>query len=243
MGALDGTLAGLSDGGTVPVVLLVAILLGLRHATDPDHIAAVTTFVASGEKGDAHAGARLGLAWGIGHGFTLIALGTPLVLFGQALPAWAEHGAETLTGLVIIGLAIRLLLRWRAGAFHVHEHTHEGRLPHSHPHSHTSAAEHVHPHRQRSALGALCIGIVHGAGGSAGVGILLVASIHSQAVAVAALVLLPVGTAAAMTALSSGFGLALFRWRYLLPAPLGAGSLAFGVWCVLGALSFVPWEH
>jgi hypothetical protein len=240
MSALDGPLAGLSDGATLPVVLLVAILLGLRHATDPDHIAAVTAFVAGGGKRDPHAGARLGLAWGIGHGLTLIALGTPLILFGQSLPAWAERAAETLIGLVIIGLALRLLLRWHAGDFHVHEHVHEGRFAHSHLHSHATSAEHVHPHRQRSALGALCIGIVHGAGGSAGLGILLVASIHSQAVAVAALVILALATCAAMTVLSSGFGLALFRWRNLLPAPLGAASLAFGVWYLLGALSFVP---
>ena len=70
------------------------------------------------------------------------------------------------------------------------------------------------------AFGVLCIGIAHGAGGSGGVGILLVASIQSQPVAVAALVLLAAGTAAAMTALSGGLGLALFRWRSsFLPAP------------------------
>ena len=133
MGGLDGLLAGLSDGATLPVVLLVAVLLGLRHATDPDHIAAVTAFVAGAEERGVRAGARLGLAWGVGHGLTLIALGTPLVLFGHALPAWTERIAEVLVGLVIIALAVRLLLRCRAGAFHVHEHTHEGRGRHAHP--------------------------------------------------------------------------------------------------------------
>jgi hypothetical protein len=72
--------------------------------------------------------------------------------------------------------------------------------------------------------------------------VLLVASIQSRAVAVAALVLLAAGTAAAMTALSSGLGLALFRWRAsFLPAPLGAVSLVFGVWYLLGALSLLPY--
>jgi hypothetical protein len=240
VGGLDSQLAGLSDGATLPVVLVVAVLLGLRHATDPDHIAAVTAFVAGGEQGGANQGARLGLAWGIGHGSTLIALGTPLILFGQVLPSWAERSAETLVGLIITGLAVRLLMRWRAGAFHVHEHTHAGRMPHSHLHSHANYEVHLHAHRQRSTFGALCIGIVHGAGGSAGVGILIVASIQSHTVAVAALVLLALATAAAMTALSSGFGLAFFRWHHVLPAPLATASLAFGVWYLLGAVSLIP---
>jgi ABC-type nickel/cobalt efflux system permease component RcnA len=241
MGGLDAFLGGLSEGATLPIVLLVAILLGLRHATDPDHIAAVTAFVAGGKEGNARAGARLGLAWGVGHGLTLIALGTPLILFGHALPARVERAAEALIGLVIIGLAVRLLVRWRAGAFHVHEHTHEGQVRHAHAHSHAGADDHRHPHRRRSPLGAFSIGIAHGAGGSAGVGILLVASIHSRPVAAVALVLLAAGTAAAMTALSGGLGLAVFRWRSsFFPAPLGGASLAFGVWYLLGALSLVP---
>jgi len=242
MGGVDGLLAGLSDGATLPLVLLVAVLLGLRHATDPDHIAAVTAFVAGGEEGNARVGARLGFAWGVGHGLTLIALGTPLILFGNALPARAEQIAEVLVGLVIIALAVRLLWRCRAGAFHIHKHTHEGRGRHAHLHSHGGNEDHLHPHHRKSALGVLCIGIAHGAGGSAGVGILLVASIHSQPVAVAALVLLAAGTAATMTALSGVLGLTLFRWRSSFPAaPLGAASLAFGVWYSLGALSLVPY--
>jgi ABC-type nickel/cobalt efflux system permease component RcnA len=242
VGGLDNLLAGLSDGATLPVILLVAVLLGLRHATDPDHIAAVTTFVGGTTRGNARAAARLGLAWGLGHGLTLVVLGTPFILFGRSLPPWAERTAEVLIGLVIIGLAVRLLLRWRTGVFHLHAHTHEGHVCHAHVHSHAAADVHVHPHVRRSALGVFCIGIAHGAGGSGGVGVLLAASIHSRAVGVAALVLLAAGAAAAMTALSSGFGLALFRWRAsYLPAPLGAVSLAFGVWYLLGALSVLPY--
>lgn len=242
MGGLDSLLAGLSDGATLPVVLLVAVLLGLRHATDPDHIAAVTALVAGTKRGNAWTGAQLGLAWGLGHGVTLLVLGTPLVLFGRQLPAAAERAAEALIGLIVIGLALRLLLRWRAGAFHLHEHTHEGNVRHAHLHSHAGAPDHTHEHRRQTALGALGIGVVHGAGGSAGVGLLLVASIHSRPVAVAALALFTVGTAGAMTLLSGGVGRALFRWRgSFLPAPLGAVSLAFGVWYLLGALDVLPY--
>ena len=74
MFGLDDAIAHLSAGGSVLVVILVAALLGLRHATDPDHIAAVTTLVASGEERASRAAARLGAFWGLGHALTLVAL-------------------------------------------------------------------------------------------------------------------------------------------------------------------------
>ena len=240
MGGIDNLLAGLSDGATLPVVLLVAILLGLRHATDPDHLAVVTGFVAGSSRANARAGAQLGLAWGLGHAVTLVGLGLPLILFGHSLPSWAERSAETLIGLVIIGLAVRLLVRWRRGAFHVHEHSHGEDVRHAHLHGHRAGRAHVHTHARRSPLAAFSVGLVHGAGGSAGVGILLMASIHSQAVAVAALILFGLATAVAMAVLSGGFGLALPRWRHLLPAPLAVASLAFGLWYVVAAVGAGP---
>jgi ABC-type nickel/cobalt efflux system permease component RcnA len=236
VGGLDNLLAGLSDGATLPVVLLVAVLLGVRHATDPDHLAVVTGFVAGSSRANARAGARLGLAWGLGHGLTLLGLGLPLILYGRALPSWAERSAETLIGLVIIALAVRLLVRWRRGAFHTHEHSHGDDVRHAHLHRHGADRSHVHTHARRSPLAAFSVGLVHGAGGSAGAAILLVASIHSRAVAAAALALLAMTTAATMAMLSGGFSLAFPRWRYLLPAPLAVASLVFGVWYVIAAV-------
>jgi hypothetical protein len=240
VGGIDNLLTGFSDGATLPVVLLVAVLLGLRHATDPDHLAVVTAFVAGSSRANSRAAAQLGLAWGLGHAVTLVGLGLPLILFGHSLPSWAERTAETLIGLVIIGLAIRLLLRWRRGAVHLHEHSHGDDVRHAHLHWHGSGRAHVHPHARRSPLAVFSVGLLHGASGSAGVGILLVASIHSQAVAVAALVLLAVATAVAMAVLSGGFGLALPRWRRLLPAPLAFASLAYGLWYVVAAVGVGP---
>ena len=86
MFGLDDWIAGLSDGASIAIVLLVAVLLGLRHATDPDHIAAVSTLVASGRERATAAAAHLGLWWGIGHAITLAAFGIP-ILRRRALPA------------------------------------------------------------------------------------------------------------------------------------------------------------
>ena len=241
---LDHWIAGFSDGTTLAVVALVALVLGLRHATDPDHLAAVTTLLAGAHERATRTAARLGLAWGLGHATSLFAFGVPIVLFKAYLPERVEQGAETAVGLLIVGLAIWLLVRWRRGLFHLHLHAHE-RL-HAHGHVHGRDA---HPHRTRPArrpLQAFAIGLLHGVGGSAGVGILLLASIHDHLLALAALGLFAACTALSMALLSTSFG------RILASAPLQASfhrlapalallSLAFGAWYALGALDLAPY--
>jgi ABC-type nickel/cobalt efflux system permease component RcnA len=243
---LDGQLAGLGDGGGLAIALVVALLLGLRHATDPDHLTALSTLVlADDERGIRRAG-RLGLAWGAGHAVTLVALGLPVVLFGNALPDWAQRTAEGLIGLVIVTLAVRLLRRWRRGFFHVHPHEHEAGVRHAHPHvhvhdeaaGHEHAHAHDHPHAEavgRSPRAAFGIGLVHGAGGSAGVGILLIAGIDARAEAIAALLLFAAGTAFSMAFVSAAWGRLLVssavERRLAVLAPVfGTVSLLFGCW-------------
>src|SRR5215217_1023849 len=233
MFGLDDRIASLSDGGSVLVVLLVALLLGLRHATDPDHIAAVTTLVASTGEQAAQRAAQLGAWWGLGHALTLIVFGVPIVLFERHLPAPLQRGAETAVAALIVFLAARLLIRWRSGYFHVHAHAHPRH-------------EHDHRHPVRSPLGAFGIGLVHGMGGSAGVGVLLLAALPSRPVAVASLVVLAVFTAVSMTMVTTGFGTVLVQPRVrgamVVAAPtLGVSSLAFGVWYALAAWALVPY--
>src|SRR5206468_11991799 len=121
---LDNWVAGFSDGTTLLVVALVAVLLGLRHATDPDHLAAVTTLIAGTEERATKAAARLGLSWGLGHATSLFLFGVPIVLFKAYLPKPVEQAAETSVGLLIVGLAVWLLVRWQRGMFRVHAHPH-----------------------------------------------------------------------------------------------------------------------
>lgn len=245
MFGLDDWLAGFSDGASLWVVLLVAVFLGLRHAADPDHLAAVTTLIASGRDRAGDAAARLGVAWGLGHGVTLFLFGLPIVVFNEYLPEWLQQGAETAIGVVIVYLAARLLLRWRNGFFHMHVHEHEGER-HAHLHAHAESAAHEHVHQSRTPRGAFAIGLVHGMGGSAGVSILLLASIDSQALAVASLVILAIFTAVSMTALTAAFGAMLMsrpvRGAFHTIAPvLGFASLAFGLWYAAAAWSLMPY--
>src|SRR5919201_17030 len=183
---LDSQLAHLSGGTTLALVLAIAALLGLRHASDPDHLAAVTTLVAGEAKGRARSAGRLGLTWGAGHATSLLVLGVPIVLYRAYLPHAVQRAAETAVGIVIVALAVMLLLRWHRGAFHGHGHV-----------------------RARTHAQAYGIGLVHGTGGSAGVGVLLLAGIPNHALAVAALAVFALGTAVSMALLSTGFGVTL----------------------------------
>jgi high-affinity nickel permease len=245
MFGLDDWIASLSDGSLLALVPVVAAVLGLRHATDPDHLAAVSTLLA-GTRGRARsAAARLGLAWGLGHATTLFAFGLPIVLFKAYLPEAAQRAAETAVGVLIVALAVWLLLRWRRGFFHLHVHAHDSGL-HAHGHVHDGDR---HAHRGagvRGPLQAFGIGLLHGIGGSAGVGVLLLASIHDRGLAVAALAVFAACTALSMTLLSIGLGLSLDRRRarsiFPRAAPiLALASLSFGVWYALGALNLASY--
>jgi hypothetical protein len=231
MFGLDDRIASFSSGTTIGVVIVVALVLGLRHATDPDHLAAVTTLLASGRDRAARSAARLGFVWGLGHATSLFVFGLPIVLYRAYLPEQVQRDAETAVGLMIVVLALLLLHRWRLGRFHVQVHEHDGDR---------------HSHGARTPMQAYAIGLVHGIGGSAGVGVLLLASIPSHALAIVCLGVFAFFTAVSMSALSSGFGLTLSRPRVrrsfaqLAPA-LGLVSLAFGVWYMLGSQSLVPY--
>ena len=226
MFGLDERIAAFSDGASIWMVLVVAVLLGLRHATDPDHLAAVTTLVVSGQERAAGRAGELGLAWGLGHAATLFAFGVPILLLDSVLPQRVQQAAETAIGFVIVYLALRLLLRWRRGELRFH------------PHPYT--------HGARTRRGACAVGLVHGMGGSAGVGVLVLASVRSTGLAVVSLVLLAVFTAVSMTVLSRAFGSMLAshpaRAAFGTVAPaLGGASLVFGVWYATAAWSLAPY--
>lgn len=250
MGAIDGWLEGLMHGSVgAGVVLLVSLLLGLRHASDPDHLAAVTTLIASDKERDGVRRAGLmGLFWGLGHGTTLILLGLPLVLFNRFLPGPVQQAAEMLVGVIIVVLAVRLLMRWRRGLYHVHAHRHEDRPdPHRHVHSHQKSEAHGHGHAaRRTPLSAYGVGLVHGVGGSGGLTLLLLSTISGRAEAAAALLLFAAGTAVSMALLSTALGLVMAggpvarHFERVAPV-LGMMGVAFGTWYALGAAGVVAY--
>jgi hypothetical protein len=218
---LDDRIAAFAHGSSLWVVVVVAILLGLRHATDPDHLAAVTALVASTRDRAARRAGRLGLAWGLGHAISLTAFGLPLLLLHSVLPERVEQGAETVIGLVIVYLAVRLLLRWRHGGLHFHPHP--------------------DAHRARTQVGAFGIGLVHGMGGSAGVAVLLLAAMPSRTLALMSLVVLAACTVVSMTVVTWGLGVTVLSRSAAISPVLGVVSLAFGVWYAAAAWALAPY--
>ena len=249
MSTIDGWLEGSLHGSTTLwVVLLVSLLLGLRHASDPDHLAAVTTLIASEGQHRIREATSMGLLWGLGHGTTLVVVGLPLVLLGQYLPEKVGQAAEVAIGVIIVVLALRLLVRWHQGLFHAHAHTHEDGSSHRHLHSHASEGSHEHSHRvtPRSPISSYGVGLVHGVGGSGGLTLLLLSTIQRPSEAVAALLIFAAGTAVSMALLSTLFGLVIAagpvarHFQRVAPV-LGGLAVAFGLWYALGALGVVAY--
>ena len=230
---VDEWLTGLFDGAPLLAALGIAFVLGLRHASDPDHLVAVTSLVAA-DDGDVRGASRLGAWWGAGHALTLLVIGIPLILFKSELPAWLESGAEKAVGVVIIVLALRLGYQWFRGDYRASSHRHEeghGRR------RHLRSGSSDHAHRQvRSPRQAFAIGTLHGLAGTGAVVVLLIAGMGSQGEAVAALAVFAPMSIVSMALCTSVFAWVLTRpiiepvYRTVLIPALCAFGLMFGLW-------------
>jgi high-affinity nickel permease len=237
---IDSFLTGLFDGAPLLVALGLAIVLGLRHASDPDHLVAVTSLVAA-DGGDTRAAARLGAWWGIGHAAMLILIGLPLIFFKSALPGWLESSAEKAVGVVITLLALRVMVKWVRGDYSSRSHVHdadETDAPHARRFRHLRRGSgSSHRHRSvRTPQQAFAIGILHGLAGTGAVVLLLIAALPTQIEAAGALALFAPMTVISMIGCTSAFAWVLTRplieplyRRVLIPA-LGLFALAFGTW-------------
>lgn len=209
---LDAELTALFDGSGLIVALGVAVLLGLRHASDPDHLVAVSSLLTA-DDAETRDAARLGTWWGAGHAITLLAVGLPLIALKSDLPGWLATAAERAVGFVVLALGVRVLFNWfrrdRSG------------LPRS------------PGRRPREAFG---IGVLHGLAGSGAVALLLIAAMPTQIEAAAALAVFAPMSVVSMTACTAGFAWVLTRpglasvYATVLVPTLGSFALLFGFW-------------
>jgi hypothetical protein len=237
MFGLDEWLAALTNNALL-FVLVISVFLGLRHATDPDHLSAMLTLRL---KGNQKSPGRLGYAWGIGHGITMMIVGVPLILLVAELPADLQRGLEFAVGLMIIALATRAIWGAIRTSSHAHEHTHHDAPPHSHPHTHGNGA-----HEHRSERGALAMGLLHGAGGSAGVVALILGRMESPTLAIASLFVISVFSGVSMAACSWFMVRSLDRTANFVgqkPIALVGGTLTalFGLWYCAAAFEKIPY--
>jgi ABC-type nickel/cobalt efflux system permease component RcnA len=228
---LDAWLTSLFAGSSLLVALGIAFLLGLRHASDPDHLVAVTSLVAA-DDGDARRAGRLGAWWGLGHAAVLLALGIPMIAFKSALPPAVEHGAEVAIGAVIVVLAARVILKWARGDYRA------GRHAHDRSHSHLRKGEpHAHNH-VRTPRQAFGIGSLHGLAGTGAVVVLLLSALPTRLEAALALGVFAPMTILSMTACTTAFAWILTRrlvepvYRGVLIPAMGLFGVLFGVWYI-----------
>jgi ABC-type nickel/cobalt efflux system permease component RcnA len=233
---LDAWLTGLFAGASLLVALAIAFALGLRHASDPDHLVAVTSLVAA-DDGGTRGATRLGAWWGLGHAVVLLVLGVPLIVFKSAMPAWLEGGAEKAVGVVIILLALRVTWKWARGQYRSAPHRHRSQDSHRHLRRGESPTAHRH-HRIRTPRQAFGLGLLHGLAGTGAVVVLLLTALPTQLEAGLALAVFAPMTIVSMAACTTAFAWVLTRpvieplYRAALIPALGLFGMMFGLWYV-----------
>ncbi len=181
-------------------------LLGMRHALEPDHLAAVSTLV-TGERSSVRA-AMLGVFWGLGHTLALVAVGAVLVVLRAEMPARGSDLFELLVAVMLVGLGARAIClaarQGPTGPAHVHHH---GRRVHVH----AGATPHVHVGRWTLARRPLMVGAVHGLAGSGALTALVLATLSSTTARITYMALFGVGSTLGMAALSGLLGWPIAR--------------------------------
>ena len=224
----------LTPGLSTFSVLLIGFVLGLQHAVEADHLAAVSTIVS--EKKNLFTASIVGGMWGVGHTISLFAVGVVVIFLKLQISESTEAKLEAVVGgmLVLLGLnALRKLFKHDTVHVHTHEH---GEREHVHLHVHGGAAEKSH---HRFTVRSVVIGMVHGLAGSAALMLLVLPSIDSPTLALLYILIFGVGSIGGMMAMSFLIGLPFHftanRFEILnkgIRLVAGVFSLGLGSWIV-----------
>jgi len=220
-------------------ILFLGFLLGMKHATEADHLAAVATLATrQSSVGDT---VRQGVAWGIGHTFTLALFGAAVLLLGKAIPHNFAQALELAVGLMLIGLGADVLRRLWQKRVHFHVHAHGDGVRHLHAHSHSAGAlhrlsRHRHAHVQKVPVRALAVGIMHGMAGSAALILLSLETVQSFSMGIVYILLFGLGSIVGMALLSVAIAIPLrlsargMTWLHSgIAVAVGGFSIALGV--------------
>jgi hypothetical protein len=216
-------------------LLTLGFLIGMRHAVDTDHLAAVASLATrSRSMGDT---IRQGAVWGIGHTLTLFVFCSLVLLLDAVIPETLAQGLEFMVGLMLLGLGIDVLRRLLRERIHFHVHRHEDGTLHFHAHSHAGETSHPAVHRHdhdrahRFPFRALFVGMMHGMAGSAALILLTLQTVQSPLTGMAYIALFGVGSIAGMAVLSV---IIAFPLRY---SAGGLNWLHSGLQAVIGIIT------
>ena len=228
---------------TLASILALGFLLGMRHATDADHLAAVAT-LATRSRSVSHTVLQ-GVAWGTGHTLTLMLFGGAVLVAGTVVPARAAQALELAVGVMLVLLGADALYRLRRSRIHFHAHRHADGVAHFHAHSHRSEgaphdpARHEHPHPRGFPARALLVGMVHGMAGSAALVLLSLEALRSPAWGLLYIAIVGLGSILGMAVLSAAIAVPLrLSSRHLtrahdgLSAAVGLATLVLGCYIV-----------
>ena len=220
-------------------ILLFGLLLGMKHATEADHLAAVATLAT--RQGSLTQTLRQGVAWGVGHTLTLMLFGGTVLGLGHAISPALEQALETAVGAMLVVLGAYVLRRLVRDRVHFHAHRHAAGSAHFHAHSHCGegpheTSKHRHRHADRWPIRALAIGVMHGLAGSAALVVLALQSMPSAALGLGYIALFGIGSIAGMALLSFAVAVPLrlssaylTRTHRAMTALVGLFSCALGI--------------
>lgn len=189
-------------------ILLMGLLLGMRHALESDHVAAVASLVT--QSSSLTDSIRLGSLWGLGHTFTLFAFGAAVMLLDWMIPTRIAQMLELAVGIMLVLLGIDVLRRTRREGLRFSLHSHESGRAHLHALAGDEpdcTVRHTHP--RHFGLRALLVGIMHGMAGSAALIMLALQTVHSFSMGLAYIALFGIGSIAGMALLSLAISLPL----------------------------------
>jgi ABC-type nickel/cobalt efflux system permease component RcnA len=219
----------------VVTVAGIGLILGLRHAFEPDHLAAVST-LATRPAARLWSAARLGLVWGLGHTGTVGVVALLIIVLGVHLPDRFWPAGELLVAALLVLLGATVIWRYTRGRWHMHGHAHPATPPHFHLHSHASDATHSHSHATVDARRSLGFGVAHGLAGSGAIAALLVAAAPDASSRLIYFAAFGAGTIAGMLGVSLTLSLLVrlaaergARWATILHVGAAVGSVVAGV--------------
>ena len=186
-------------------LLTLGFLIGMRHALEADHLAAVASITS--QNTSLKASMKHGAVWGLGHTLTLFAFGSSILWIGSEIPETIANYLELAVGVMLVFLGIDVIRRLIKDRIHYHAHQHQQKDPHFHAHSHAGDGEHdksTHQHGHSSAFPykTLCIGFMHGMAGSAALIILTLGTIDSIGLGIIYILLFGVGSIVGMALIS-----------------------------------------
>jgi ABC-type nickel/cobalt efflux system permease component RcnA len=222
----------------VSFLLILGFLIGMRHALEADHVAAVAALTT--KTTSVKSAIKQGAVWGLGHTITLFLFSTIVIMTDSIIPEKFANGLEFVVGIMLVFLGGDVIRRLIRDKIHFHSHQHDNEVTHFHAHKHTNKQKHTgsahrHEHTSGFPIRALYVGLMHGMAGSAALIILTLQSVDSVATGLFYILMFGIGSIIGMAALSFTIAIPLrhsakgLTWlNNGLQAVIGIATIALG---------------